>query len=516
MKKLIILSALFLVGLTSLTSCDDFLETTSRTQVSELEFYKTEDEVLMGIYACINDIQERLLEVFSYASLMSDESETGGGLGEGVYKTKYDTFTFDPSTSPAWWNEWDYGLYNGVTSANILIDKLGGSTLDRSFVNATMAEARFYRALFYAYIWMGYEQAPLIKNRLSSSDIYSVKKGTRDEIFDFMMEDLDDDVVQFLPDKSNTVQGRISKDAARVLKAKLILFHRAEDRYPEALAAMEEIINSPRYTLLPDYRNIWLKSGEFCSESIYEIQFAGDNKGEGNTVLCRSLSGRDIQDPRSGEQGGLGSGYGQNTMPSTIYKMFAEGDTRREGTVINYKDEAAKVEALVKAGKLPAGSKFIISEKQENFEWFGHYKYHGRKESTSDLNPMDNYAVNFRFYRYADVLLMATELYARINGSVNAEAQGWFDQIRDRAFQDENHRIDLTTKSQDEILNIIFKERGYEFIDEMQRWFDIMRFDKGTEVLGSKGWTEKYRYFPISQKEITASNGSLDQNPGWK
>ncbi len=512
MKRYIVLSALSVM---LFASCDGFLETNPRTQVSEKEFYKSESEVIMGVAAIINDIQDRLLEVFSYASLMSDESETGGGLGEGVYKVKYDTFTFDPSNSPAWWNEWDYGLYNGVTSANTLIEKLANSMLAPAFTQSVMAEARFYRALFYAYIFMGYEQAPLIKHRLATSEIFKVTKGTRDEIFEFMMEDLDDAVIANLPDKAKMVKGRVSKDAARVLKAKLVLFHRAENRYAEVLNAMKEIITSGRYSLVPDYRTIWLKSGEFGPESIYEIQFVGDNLGEGNTVLCRSLSGRDITDPRSGVQGGLGSGWGQCTMPSTIYQMFEEGDTRREGTVIDYRVEAAKVQELVAAGELPAGSTFSISDKQENFEWLGHYKYHGRVESASALNPMDNYAVNFRFYRYADVLLMATELSVRIDGSVSVEAQGWFDQIRDRAFLDQTHRILLASKSKTEVLDLLFEERGYEFIDEMQRWFDIMRFDKGSELLGAKGWTEKHRYFPIQQREITASQGALTQNPGW-
>ncbi|WP_455607799.1 hypothetical protein [Bacteroides rodentium] len=38
------------------------------------------------------------------------------------------------------------------------------------------------------------------------------------------------------------------------------------------------------------------------------------------------MGGRNIVDPRSAEQGGLGEGYGQNTMPSTVYNMFKEGD----------------------------------------------------------------------------------------------------------------------------------------------------------------------------------------------
>lgn len=120
---------------------------------------------------------------------------------------------------------------------------------------------------------------------------------------------------------------------------------------------------------------------------MFEICYSGGNSGEGFS-LAHSLGGRDIVVPRSAEQGGMYNGYGQNTMPSTVYNMFAEGDTRREGTIIDY--------------------------------------------------------------------------------SV-----------------------------------------------EMQRWFDIMRFDKGTEILAAKGWTEKYRYFPICQSEIDKSNGGLTQNQAW-
>lgn len=512
MKKINILLATLL--LICFTGCDDFLETESKTSLTEDNFYKTEGEVMMGLYAAMDDVQGRLLEVFSYASLMSDESETGGGIGEGVYKYKYDNFTYDVTTSPAWWNEWDYGLYNGVTSCNILIGKLNGSSLNPTFVKSIDAEARFYRALFYFYLFMGYEQFPLIKQHMSTSEIYSVKKGTRDEIYDFMLSDLTDEVITHLPDKANTDNGRISKDAARVLKAKIILFHRDKTRYAEALSIMKEIITGNRYSLISDYSKIWLKSGEYGSESIYEVGFAGDNTSEGNP-LARSLSGRSVKDPRSAEQGGLEEGWGQNTMPSIIYNMFKPGDTRREGTVIVYVDEKTKVSNLVTAGQLPAGSAFTISEQQENYEGLGHYKYHARKESSTAINPLYNYSNTFRFYRYADVLLLAVELQARI-GSVDSEGQGWFNQIRDRAFQDQLHRIDLTSKSQSDALNIIFEERGYEFIDEMQRWFDIMRFDKGQEILSSKGWTEKHRYYPISQNEIDKSKGALDQNPGWK
>ena len=202
-------------------------------------------------------------------------------------------------------------------------------------------------------------------------------------------------------------------------------------------------------------------------------------------------------------------------MPSTVYRMFAEGDSRREGTVIVYADEAAKVAKMVADGDLPQGSAFSVSSQQENYEGLGHYKLHPRKESTSAVNPENNHFNSWRIYRYADVLLLAVELDARINGAVSTEAQGWFDKIRDRAFKDDKHRISLAGKSKQEILDILFAERGYEFMDEMQRWFDILRFDKGTEILGNKGWTEQFRYFPIDQSEMDRAKGELTQNPGW-
>lgn len=504
----------------SAASCTDFLEINPTTQVSETEYYKTQDEVMMGLNAVIADVRVRLLEIWAYSSILSDESATGGGLGEGVYKVKFDTFKYNPNDCfgswgyGSWWNEWDFGIYNGVIDAALLIDKLEASTLPESFTKPIEAEARFYRALFYNYLFMGYEQFPLIKNYIKADEMYNVTKGTRDEIYDFMMQDLSDKWINALPDRANVEHGRACKDAALVLRTKITLFHRAQADYARALADMKSIISSERYELDPDYLHLWIKDGQWGKENIYNVA-AGSTNNTGFGFV-HGLGGRDLQDPRSAEQGGLCDGYGQNTMPMTVYNMFAPGDTRREGTVLVYADEAAKVQALVEAGELPEGSIFFVSDKQEAFEGLGHYKYTPRKENTGLINPASNRSTPFRFYRYADVLLMATELEARINGSVSSEGQGYFDQIRDRAFGDKNHRINLQGLGQQAVLDIIFEERGYEFMDEMQRWFDILRFDKGTEILGDKGWTEQHRYFPIDQTEMDRAHGKLTQNPGWE
>ena len=87
-----------LVALTA--SCSDFLEVNPRTQVSEAEFYSDEESLMKGLYAVMNEAQTRLPEVWSYSSLLGDESETGGGIGEGQWKYKWDNFTYTPTRCP--------------------------------------------------------------------------------------------------------------------------------------------------------------------------------------------------------------------------------------------------------------------------------------------------------------------------------------------------------------------------------------------------------------------------------
>lgn len=516
MKNILIALACLLI-----TACSDFLDTNPRTQVSTEEFYKTEEGVTKGLYAVMKEVQNRLMEVHSYATLLSDEAETGGGIGEGVWKYKWDHFTYTPSdcfsnpwyTGTGWWNEWDMGLYAGVVAANILLDEMPRSGLSENFLRPLDAETRFYRALFYNYLFMGYREFPLLEGQITSvDDLYTVGNASRQEIYEFMLADLADDVIQYLPERTATQKGRISKDAAKILRTKIILFHRDEAHYQKCYDDMQSIISNSFYKLDPNYKHLWRKAGEWGTESIYEIGMAGDNSGMNNKVA--TVGGRDIVDPRSAEQGGLMSGYGQLTMTWPIYEMFTEGDTRREGTVIVYVDEAA--DALAKTGY----NTFTLSSAQEGVDQakglLGNYKYHPRKESyTSGNDVTTSQNMSFRFYRFADALLLGAELKVRMSGNADSEAQNWFDQVRDRAFGDTNHRISLD-KGKETNLDILFRERYYEFAFEMQRWFDILRFDKGKEILGSKGWQEKHRYFPIDQNEIDQSKGSIKQDPAWQ
>jgi len=50
---------------------------------------------------------------------------------------------------------------------------------------------------------------------------------------------------------------------------------------------------------------------------------------------------------------------------------------------------------------------------------------------------------------------------------------------------------------------------------EGYRFYDLVRWGDATSVLGSLGYTNRARYYPIPQKAIDLSGGVLVQNPEW-
>ena len=69
MKKNLLYILLFAM---SLTSCGDFLELYPKTQLNDGDFYKTEDDVKMGLYGLMNTLQHSVDNIYSTFIYMSD------------------------------------------------------------------------------------------------------------------------------------------------------------------------------------------------------------------------------------------------------------------------------------------------------------------------------------------------------------------------------------------------------------------------------------------------------------
>jgi hypothetical protein len=69
--------------------------------------------------------------------------------------------------------------------------------------------------------------------------------------------------------------------------------------------------------------------------------------------------------------------------------------------------------------------------------------------------------------------------------------------------------------SQTQMRTAIKNERRWEFAMEGYRFYDLVRWGDALSALGSLGYTNRCRYYPIPQQAINLSGGVLVQNPEW-
>jgi hypothetical protein len=62
----------------------------------------------------------------------------------------------------------------------------------------------------------------------------------------------------------------------------------------------------------------------------------------------------------------------------------------------------------------------------------------------------------------------------------------------------------------------IYKERQLELATEGHRFFDLIRTDQASSILGAFGFIKgTHEHLPIPQNEIDASQGAIKQNNGY-
>ena len=146
--------------------------------------------------------------------------------------------------------------------------------------------------------------------------------------------------------------------------------------------------------------------------------------------------------------------------------------------------------------------------------------------------------MNWIVLRYADVLLLYAEVLNELYGAPSVEAYRAINIVRSRAFNAYTSSGNYSKDSYDlepglsqaNFRDSVFTERRREFIQESQRWFDLVRrTDKGPGVYYLESVkampgnpkvaaTLKDTLFPIPQVEIdlyAGSNPNFYQNPGW-
>ncbi len=488
----------------ALTSCsDDFLEVTPPDKATLEEYYNNYDHIMEAVAATYNPMREYDWNNKQYAPLplcsdvMADDVWPGGsGISDNQHLHKMFNFESTQNSSDALTGIWDQS-YKGVRNANDVLSYLEwakGNLTDAQYKTFD-AEARVLRAFYYMQIWKFYGNVPFYMENLKSP--YIAEQKSADEVYSTVIADLETAIAEnALPmqwDDENI--GRVSQATAYMIYAEMVMYQNDESRYAKALSYMNEIIGSGKYSLNPDYSNIFLESGEWTSESIFEISYKDDgavrswNEGyvnAGGTIYPRLIG------PSGGvAEDGVDNGWGFEPVRLETMDIFADGDTRRDATIYDARKAS------------------YTKRYQDTGLWLKKYLPYSENNKDQKADGDLNFNNNLRIYRYAETLLNAAELTVRTNGD-QALAYKYLNLV--------HHRAGLTDNLSATIDNII-AERRLEFVGEGKRYWDLVRTGKAASTLmpdaygyRTNTWSESKKYLPIPLSEIDAAHGTIKQN----
>ena len=277
---------------------------------------------------------------------------------------------------------------SGFARANAVINACKGIENPSATVKQYNAEAHFLRAYYVYMLWKYFGNIVFFTEPLTPATNYMTPQITADEAYAQIIADVEVAAEEGVlamstngTDEKGPDKGRVSRAAALMLKARAVMYQNDKSRYQEVANDLATIIKSGAFELEPDFDALWDNDHEFCNESIFE----SNQMGEGKT--WSSGWGGYGTDPA----GVYSDGWGFCPVRLSTYEMFAEGDTRRDASINDWRE--AKY-----------GPRF-----QDTGLFFK--KYAARKNYRKPTGDVDlNYCNNLRIFRYAETLLNYAEL----------------------------------------------------------------------------------------------------------
>ena len=513
---LLVLTALFIVPLNQ--GCTD-LEERAFSDITADQFPQTEEQAIALVGAAYTSLYPLMNHgsFFSIMEVSSDEvmiAQRGSDWFDGGIWLRTHDHEYLPNEEPVN-NAWNF-LYGGVANCNRLIAQLSDikeqGTLSPELSDAFVAELQALRALYYYWLLDAFGNVPIVTGFADAPA--NPETRPRTEVFNFVEDELLA-AAELLPrDNSIATYGRMNYYAVQALLAKLYLnaeVYIGENRYADAVAACDEIINSGLFALSADYHaNFAPTNGPGNSEMILAIPYDPEF-GQGFNLVQMTLHYQSQQTFNTQEQ--PWNGY---CSLQEFYNSYEDEDARKgeygnasiPGNFLagpQFTSTGERLEDTQDDGDpdgLPITFTPEINEQQPNcFRQAGVriFKFRFINGSTQHM-PND-----FPILRYADILLTKAEALYRQNAG-DAEALDLVNQIRRRA------GVDDFTELNDENL---LAERGREMFYEGWRRQDLIRFGVYGEEWDFKPTSEPFReLFPIPVNQLQA-NPNLVQNPGY-
>lgn len=388
-------------------------------------------------------------------------------------------------------------LMGGIERANLAIRGIRqyGNPEGNPQMAELLGEALTARALLYAELLKAYGEVPARFAPIDANTIY-LNKSDKDIIFKQLLADLEEAFNYMkwpLQSAVTATTDRPSLAFAKGLYARLALMAsgyslrpddgmvgtgnpgtvrlsvdpdlQKEVLYPKALAALKDVINNSGLSLM-DYTQLWKDFNNMDitagKEVIYVIP-SSDTRGRWNYTFAIRTEGNPewSQGPTSSRGGTAGP------VP-TLYWKYGAQDVRRDISCVNWKwvlgPDGKNIPQLAGPNDWYFG-KFRL-------EWQIKVPYNGGNDD--GIKPV--------YMRYADILLMAAEIAndPACGERDEAFAKKCLLEVRKRAYKGNEAVAEAYVNGisgQTAVFNAIVDERALEFVGEMLRKQDLIRWN---------------------------------------
>ncbi len=543
MKKLLIISAV----LFTLCACEDVLDLTPQDKISEDKVWNDPNLVRLYINSCYNTAFEQGLYRTTQIGHATDELHSIKGSVYYKIITQGALTADNISQIHSYLNCWSkfYGLNHDI---NVFFDKINDADFDEDIKNEMIGEMKFIRAFIYAHLIWRYGGVPIIDYLFDlNQEDYSVSRNTYDECVDFIVNELND-AIELLPNQQTGKNlGKISADAARALKARVLLYaasplnNPANDlsKWQAASDAAEELINT-RYQLHNDYHDLFLAHNNEIIFARYHTQAnqlqlslqVGRNYDHGWGSDSQTQNLVNDYEMTNGQPPYLPDG---NINPASGYdpqNPYVNRDPRFYATIL-YDGSVW----MGRATETFNGGKDTRTGPNES--WNGTMSgYYTKKFVPEDIPPTGStvYPTSpWIIFRYAEILLNYAEAQYMLGHE--DQARQYINMVRSR----EGVNMPAVDDAGEDLLRRIRNERRIELVFEGHRYFDVRRwkiapqtesknimginitkqdngtktYDYTTNLLITRQWDDNLYLLPIPQTEIDRSLDKLLQNPGY-
>jgi starch-binding outer membrane protein, SusD/RagB family len=455
-----------------LVSCgDDFLNKTDPATLVASGFYKTEPQAQQAVNGVYGQLQGIISSQWLYNEFITDNTTLHFNTGDRGQGPDTEALEFWQVNSGTLNIATLYSsIYLSLVNINTTLSKLPAATFDATRKKQYEGELRFIRAYYYFLLVQYFGEVIIITEPLvTPSEAYAYERQPVDKVYELIRSDLDFAVGALPATYTAANVGRATQGAALTLLGKVQLTRK---EYGVAITTLRQVLMLG-YSLLPDYADVFDPVNKNHAESIWDIQFQGDNtQGEGSNFIYTFAplysDGSVIKFPGQ-------NGAGWNIPSRDMIAAYEPGDLRKDVSLQEGYTNQSNVWVPV--------------------PFINKYNHpHTIRGITND---------NWPVLRYADVLLMLAEAINEESGPTD-EAYDYLNAVRDRADLDALSGLDQTA-----FRAAVLQERRVELAFENHRWFDLKRTKTPEELADFLN-----AYAAIEKSNPTTDRGGIPFTPG--